>query len=255
MRRLVLLAALVWLMLGGAAWADEVDPRAYLPFVRFSPGLEAAAKSGDPRAQLELATAYMTGDGVDADDDKALDWARQALDDGQVHAACIVGGLQADRGRVSALRYLWLGAEAGFGRCLATLAELYADGAPEIGIQPDPVRERRLSVLCAQLGRFDCQLRLVRMFARLAEDHAQDRRLYLGLAITWLQVARDNPHNDDHAAVWALASKLMHARAVPRQRPSNEDEPRGRAFVHFGICNGGRCGRADGRRGRATAKL
>lgn len=131
------------------------------------------------------------------------------------------------------MRYLWLGAEAGFGRCLATLAELYADGAPEIGIQPDPVRERQLSLLCAQLGRFDCQLRLARMFARLAEDHAQDRRLYLGLAITWLQVARDNPHNDDRAAVWALASKVMHARAVPRRRPSNEDEPRGRAFVHF----------------------
>ena len=43
-------------------------------------GLKARAESGDVRAQVELGTAYATGDGVVEDDVEAIKWFRKAAE-------------------------------------------------------------------------------------------------------------------------------------------------------------------------------
>jgi hypothetical protein len=100
--------------------------------------LRGMAESGDPAAMTALAQRYETGDGVELDLDKAIDWYRRAAagDDAisqyQLGQMYLNGGIQpADSGRAAEL--FMRAAAHGHAGAQAALARLYerGDGVPQ----------------------------------------------------------------------------------------------------------------------------
>jgi TPR repeat protein len=233
------MAAIKWTALGlsiglAVATAAKANSKAYLPDSVYSPGLEAAARSNDPRAQFELATAYFVGEGVAANDSRALTWARLALEGGQTQAACIIGALYVLQGNVHAVQYLTLGATAGYGRCQYSLALLLSDGAIELGVATDKALARQYFLLCAQQGRADCQLELANNLLDQAATSRDERGALVALANIWIHAASGNPANDKPETTQALKLRSWKLSAEFQDvRPATPGQLTGASTLHL----------------------
>jgi uncharacterized protein len=95
--------------------------------------LKSLAESGDVKAQIELGTAYASGDGVTADDSEAVKWFRKAAEKGDAAGEYSLGEMYlTGRGGTGdareGLKWLMRSAEHGDPRGQANVAVLYAQG-------------------------------------------------------------------------------------------------------------------------------
>jgi TPR repeat protein len=95
--------------------------------------LKKRAEAGEPKAQVQLGTAYATGDGVTEDDTEAAKWFRKAAEQGDAGGEYSLGemyltgrGVSADL--VEAVKWMRRAAEHGDARGEFNLAVMYAQG-------------------------------------------------------------------------------------------------------------------------------
>lgn len=116
--------------------------------------LKARAESGDVRAQVELGTAYATGDGVVEDDVEAIKWFRRAAEKRDAAGEYSLGemylsgrGVHADL--AEAVKWMRRAAEDGDARGQFNLAAMYVQGQ---GVPKDEAEAARWMRKAADQG-------------------------------------------------------------------------------------------------------
>ncbi len=167
------------------------------------------AEGGDPRAQYNIGVLYANGLGVPRDMGAAMDWWERAARQLHVRAAhnlalAILTGepVGADGPREpdlgAALRWLRIGADAGYPNSQYSLGKLYAEGA---GVEADPKKAAELYLAAAKQGFARAQYNLGKAY-RDGAGVPQDQKL----SVFWFRQAAERGH--------ALAQDKMADRAL-----------------------------------------
>jgi hypothetical protein len=153
-------------------------------------GLLRSAEMGDPASQLALANLYQSGEVVQKDDAKAVDWLQKAASQGETEAAYRLGnaykmGQGIPANKVDAYCWYVLAAEAGHG-----------------------ASERQIKELTSQLN--DADIAAVRY--RLGEMHlrGEGTKADPGAAYFWFQLAQVAGHPAAKQAKERLLSQMDH---------------------------------------------
>lgn len=132
--------------------------------------LESALKAGSPDAGLELGRAYLNGDQVDVDPDRALELLEQAaqvLPAGTYSLAKYhLRGYSGHRGPLQAAELLLKAARNGYARADLDLARLFTD---RVGVADDPVKAYAFALIASRNGVRGAEERLAEL------DAAMDR--------------------------------------------------------------------------------
>ena len=121
--------------------------------------LRQEAEQGDPKAQAELGSAYMMGNGVDKNPAYAVHWFQKAADQGNVTAMTWLGtsylaGDDVPKDSRRAVEYLRKAAEQGGTMAQFTLGQMYRYGE---GVPRDLGQARHWYRLAAQKGYADAR--------------------------------------------------------------------------------------------------
>ncbi len=127
-------AALVAALCAGASHANDSDAAAVAKW-------RPLAEAGDREAQWQLGRAYMTGQGVAADQALGVHWMIKCAQQGKAAAAVVVAvafenGKGVERSDAEAAKWYLAAAKAGDGDSQRTMAVWYATGH---GVAKDPV--------------------------------------------------------------------------------------------------------------------
>jgi TPR repeat protein len=103
--------------------------------------VKAFAERGDAKAQLNLATLYADGVGVDRDPKKAVKWLRKASDQGLARAQCLLAldystGVGVKMNKVEGAKWMRRAADQGLPEAQFDLGMCYAKGE---GVDCDPI--------------------------------------------------------------------------------------------------------------------
>lgn len=155
------------------------------------------ANDGDASAQFNLGVMYANGLGVDRDMEIAMSWWGNAARQLHVRAAHnlalailagepVVNGEKAEPDYTAILRYLKIGADAGYANSEYTLGKLYAGG---VGIEKDERRAAELYLSASIKGFAKAQYNLGKVYrdgAGMAKDD--------GLSMFWFAEAAERGH-------------------------------------------------------------
>ena len=138
LRWLPLCVALLWACVAGDAFAASEDRRkdclnVSLPAETRFVACQAAAESGDAKAQVNLGAMYTLGRGVPQDDAKAAKWYRRAAERGDADAQHLLGLMYANGQGVpqddaEAMTWYRRAAEQGHAAAQDNLGVMYANG-------------------------------------------------------------------------------------------------------------------------------
>jgi localization factor PodJL len=118
--------------------------------------LTRAANLGEPGAQLKLAALYQTGEaGLEVDEAESRLWARRAAETGDARGQHAYGmylfdGVGGARNRAEALDWLKQAADQGLVDSQYNVARIYENG--DEGIAPDPTQAYRWYLIAARAG-------------------------------------------------------------------------------------------------------
>lgn len=154
----------------------------------------AKARDGDAIAQYEAAEAYAKGLGVGKDLKQAMDWYRQAAEQGSVEAqmalgGLLVGGKGVPRNSAEAAKWFVMAAEKGNAAAQVQVARMHLAGA---GLAKDQVEAYKWARLAADKG--DKTARKIVTFI-LPKLSAEERSLGESL----VKEIRDQKASDDAA--------------------------------------------------------
>lgn len=201
--------------------------------------LRAKAEAGDAQAQYALGSRYLTGKGVERDEDAAATWFERAAQGGHAGAQYLLGASYYTgdgRARNDARAFSWLTKAAGQGhpRAQYMLAGAFTKGR---GVAPDPAWAARWYGKAAQQGHVKAQYHLGLLSGAgigVPKDFVQSAR--------WLGLAARQGHEGAAAAQAKVAAKLsapekakvkaLIARSTAAPRTAYADEPTVR-FVQF----------------------
>lgn len=155
------------------------------------------ANDGDASAQFNIGVMYANGLGVDRDMATAMNWWSNAARQLHVRAAHnlalamlagepIVNGRKSEPDYTAVLRYLKIGADAGFANSEYTLGKLYAGG---IGIEKDERRAAELYLSASIKGFAKAQYNLGKVY-RDGVGMQKDE----GLSLFWFDEAAERGH-------------------------------------------------------------
>ena len=155
------------------------------------------ANGGDVSAQFNLGVMYANGLGVDRDMKSAMDWWRRAASQLHVRAAHNlalailagepkVDGVPADPDYGAALRYLKIGADAGYPNSEYTLGKLYQEG---VGVEKDERRAAELFLSASIKGFAKAQYNLGKVYRDGAGMTASEE-----LSLFWFAEAAERGH-------------------------------------------------------------
>lgn len=175
------------------------------------------ASNGDAAAQFNMGVMYANGLGVDRDMSVAMDWWEASARQLHVRAAhnlalAMLAGEPRDGGRESGeidytavLRYLKIGADAGYPNSEYTLGKLYAEG---VGVEKDPRRAAELFLSASIKGFSRAQYNLGKIY-RDGEGMKADA----GLSLFWFAEAaeRGHPRAQDR-----MAHRRLSGEGVPK---------------------------------------
>lgn len=166
----------------------------------------SAAQGGAANACNAMGKRYATGQGVEQDWRKAVEWYRKAADQGQSDALCALGacyaeGLGVKRDIVRAVGFWEEAALQDHPRALWNLGEILARGLP--GLEPDARRAALLCKRAAQAGFAPAQSTLAVLFAQAKK---YDK------AVHWWTLAADQ---SDPEALFNLAHAYRSGWAEP----------------------------------------
>lgn len=174
------------------------------------------ANSGDATAQFNLGVMYANGLGVDRNMQTAMDWWTRSAAQLHVRAAHnlalamlsgepIVSGVKAEPDYPAILRYLKIGADAGYPNSEYTMAKLYADG---IGVEKDDGRAAELFLSAAIKGFAKAQYNLGKIY-RDGRGMPQDEEL----SLFWFTQAAERGHA---RAEDKLGARCLAGQGVPK---------------------------------------
>lgn len=158
----------------GLSLAACTDPEPTIPPALAE--LHQRAASGDASAQLELGMRYVTGQGIQPDEQTALRWIGQAAEHGNAAAQFELGSYYTlephrDFGRAAAL--LRQSALQGFAPAQSSLAMLYLAGA---GVPEDRVEAYAWLLLAAEQGEREARDLAPGVRAELSDAELQQAR-------------------------------------------------------------------------------
>jgi uncharacterized protein len=164
--------------------------------------LKSRAEAGDPTAQVQLGTAYASGDGVTEDDAEAVKWFRKAAEQGDAAgeyslAEMYLTGRGVSANLIEAAKWMRRAAEHGDARGQFNLAAMHAQGQ---GIPKDETVAAKWMRKAADQGLAAGQFGLGSMYA-----HGRGVRQSAAEAAKWHGKAADQ---GDHAAMNNLAFLL-----------------------------------------------
>ena len=142
-----------------AGWDEANSAHEKGDYVRAYKEIRPLAEQGDPRAQYNLGTMYLNGQGVPQDDFEAVNWFRKAADQGFAQAQVSLGKMYIDgKGVVQdnseAVNWYHKAAEQGYADAQHRLGVSYAMG---IGFPKDIVQAFMWFDLAAMQGDSDAQ--------------------------------------------------------------------------------------------------
>ena len=151
--------------------------------VEFAGLHRSAAEKGHARAQMQLGRAYLLGEGVEKDYEKAMDWTRRASDQGSPQAQNILGymyanGVGVEEDPREAIRWYRKAADQGYDVSQYNLALSYENGQ---GVEQDYAKAIQWYQEAAAQGYSSAQTQLGTMynFGRGVEkDYGEARRWY-----------------------------------------------------------------------------
>ncbi len=174
------------------------------------------ANSGDAAAQFNMGVMYANGLGVDRDMSVAMDWWEAAARQLHVRAAHNLalamlagephnGSEKAETDYTAVLRYLKIGADAGYPNSEYTLGKLYAEG---VGVEKDERRAAELFLSASIKGFAKAQYNLGKVFRDGVGMKAD-----AGLSLFWFAEAaeRGHPRAQDR-----MAHRRLNGEGVPK---------------------------------------
>ncbi|MFT3808950.1 MAG: tetratricopeptide repeat protein [Micropepsaceae bacterium] len=156
------------------------------------------ANAGDAAAQFNMGVMYANGLGVDRDMGVAMDWWEAAARQLHVRAAhnlalAMLAGEPHDGDRdgeppdtTAILRYLKIGADAGYPNSEYTLGKLYAEG---VGVEKDPRRAAELFLSASIKGFAKAQYNLGKIYR-----DGTGMKADTGLSLFWFAEAAERGH-------------------------------------------------------------
>ena len=156
------------------------------------------ANSGDAGAQFNMGVMYANGLGVDRDMGVAMDWWEAAARQLHVRAAhnlalAMLAGEPRDGSRAegeidytAVLRFLKIGADAGYPNSEYTLGKLYAEG---VGVEKDPRRAAELFLSASIKGFAKAQYNLGKIYR-----DGTGMKADAGLSLFWFAEAAERGH-------------------------------------------------------------
>lgn len=156
------------------------------------------ANAGDAAAQFNMGVMYANGLGVDRDMGVAMDWWEASARQLHVRAAhnlalAMLAGEPRDGSReggepdtTAILRYLKIGADAGYPNSEYTLGKLYAEG---VGVEKDPRRAAELFLSASIKGFAKAQYNLGKIYRDGTGMKADS-----GLSLFWFAEAAERGH-------------------------------------------------------------
>ncbi len=174
------------------------------------------ASEGDATAQFNIGVMYANGLGVDRDMKSAMDWWTRAARQLHVRAAhnlalaMLAGEPKANGTAVQPdypgiLRFLKIGADAGYPNSEYTLAKLYQEG---VGVEKDPRRAAELFLSASIKGFAKAQYNLGKVY-RDGEGMPQSE----SLSLFWFIEAAERSHA---RAQDKLAERSLTGRGLPK---------------------------------------
>lgn len=185
---------------------------------------QTLAAQGDAKAQFNLGTMYMNGEGVVANKQQALDWYRRSAEAGYVEAQYTLGVLYFRPEMVgtpdytSAIAWYKKAAEQGHEKSQLNLGIIYFRGDV---IEPDYPQSARWYVMAAEQGNAEAQYNLGVMYANAEGIPADLPRGYM-----WLKMASEN---QDASA--RRMQKRLHMLAFVGAKMSAEQKAEGEALA------------------------
>lgn len=164
-----------------------------------------AASEGEAEAQSWIGSLYANGEGVEVDDEKALQWYLAAARQGNHMAQANVGafyfmGRGTERNVPEAIRWLAAAAEGGDLNGLFNLAVLYSKGD---GVDENHEKAAELYRRAAELGHYPSQSRLGYIYAQgkgVSKDRVQ--------AYLWLSLAAQHGIGTALGALEAVVNEM-----------------------------------------------
>lgn len=174
------------------------------------------ANDGNASAQFNIGVMYANGLGVDRDMGVAMSWWGNAARQLHVRAAHnlalamlagepIVNGERAKPDFTAILRYLKIGADAGYPNSEYTMGKLYADG---VGVEKDERRAAELYLSASIKGFAKAQYNLGKVY-RDGVGMRKDE----GLSLFWFSEAAERGHA---RAQDRMAERCLAGRGVPK---------------------------------------
>lgn len=174
------------------------------------------ANAGDASAQFNLGVMYAQALGVDRDMRVAMDWWERAAAQLHVRAAHnlalamlagepLIDGVTSDPDYPGILRYLKIGADAGYPNSEYTLGKLYAEG---VGVEKDDRRAAELFLSSSIKGFAKAQYNLGKVY-RDGTGMPQDEEL----SIFWFAQAAERGHALGQDK---MAERYLAGRGVPK---------------------------------------
>ncbi|KAF9974588.1 hypothetical protein BGZ73_001986 [Actinomortierella ambigua] len=150
--------------------------------------LVADAERGEMKAQIELASRYEKGYGVNRDDSEAFRWYLKAAEQGSTEAQNMIGdfyysGRGTPKDLVAAAHWTWKAAEAGDPKAQTCLGVMYEEGK---GVERDDVKALSWYRMSAVQGYATAQFNLAVMYHKGNGVNRDDVE-----AVLWYQKSAD----------------------------------------------------------------
>lgn len=196
-------------------YGDRQAGRGWKPRIQM---LIASAGRGDPKAQLLVAEAYLYGDRVPYNAQKAAEYFLKAAEFGLPEAQYNIGTMLLSGSGIpedgpEGVRWIGLAAEQGLVEAQYALGRLILAG--DAGLQRDPVAGSNWLQAAAQQGFEEAENHLgfaLLEAAQLSQDDAEQERW----AAHYLGIAAQRPERPDSQAQYELGRMYLQGRGVEK---------------------------------------
>jgi TPR repeat protein len=169
--------------------------------------LQARASSGDATAQLKLAHAYESGNGVPQDNQKAAVWCKKAAEQGDAAAQALLGflyltGQGVDRNKQEAVKWFHKAAFQGNGEAMFNLGASYYNGD---GVSQDEDQAYAWFLLAKEAGSPPATAAVLREETALDAGDINESYDDIG---NMYDGGTDLPKDEQRAAKWFIKSAM-----------------------------------------------